>query len=213
MDLDELLRLIDEERYFVLRAPRQTGKTTVLRALMQRLNAGGGHRCVYVNVEVAQAAREDVGAGMQAILYKFSRESAWTIGDQTVNGIWAGILERAGPYSALEAVLSEWATADPKPLAVFCDEIDALVGSTLISVLRQLRSGYGDRPRRLPQSAVLCGVRNVRDYRVRTSTGEVVLGGSAFNIKAKSMRLGDFSEDEVHALLGQHTGGDGTGLH
>ena len=53
VDLDELLRLIDEKRYFVLRAPRQTGKTTVLRALMQRLNASGGYRCVYVNVEVA----------------------------------------------------------------------------------------------------------------------------------------------------------------
>ena len=205
VDLDEFLRLIDEERYFVLRAPRQTGKTTVLHALMQRLNAGGGYRCVYVNVEVAQAAREDVGAGMQAILYKLSRESAWTIGDQTVTEIWPGILERAGPYSALEAVLSDWAAADPKPLVVFFDEIDALVGDTLISVLRQLRSGYGDRPKRFPQSVVLCGVRDVRDYRIRTSTGEVVLGGSAFNIKAESMRLGDFSQDEVRALLGQHT--------
>ena len=32
-----------------------------------------------------------------------------------------------------------------------------------------------------------------------------MLGGSAFNIKAKSLRLGDFSEQEVRALLGQHT--------
>ena len=30
-------------------------------------------------------------------------------------------------------------------------------------------------------------------------------GGSAFNIKARSLRLGDFSQDEVVALLGQHT--------
>ena len=142
---------------------------------------------------------------MQAILYKLSRESAWTIDDQTVTEIWPRILERAGPYSALEAVLSEWAAADPKPMVVFFDEIDALVGKTLISVLRQLGSGYGDRPKRFPQSVVLCGVRDVRDYRIRISTGEVVLGGSAFNIKAESMRLEDFSQDEARALLGQHT--------
>ena len=29
--------------------------------------------------------------------------------------------------------------------------------------------------------------------------------GSAFNVKAASLRLGDFSRDEVLALLGQHT--------
>ena len=30
-------------------------------------------------------------------------------------------------------------------------------------------------------------------------------GGSAFNVKAESLRLGDFTEAEVHTLLGQHT--------
>ena len=84
------------------------------------------------------------------------------------------------------------------------DEIDSLVGDTLISVLRQLRSGYDRRPARFPQSVVLCGVRDVRDYCIRSSRGEIVLGGSAFNIKAESLRLGDFSEDEVRGLLGEH---------
>ena len=37
----------------------------------------------------------------------------------------------------------------------------------------------------------------------------MVLGGSAFNIKAKSLRLGDFSEQEVRALLAQHTAATG----
>ena len=91
-----------------------------------------------------------------------------------------------------------------KALGLFVDEIDALVGDTLISVLRQLRSGYRDQPRRFPQSVVLGGVRDVRDYRIRSASGEIVLGGSAFNVKAKSLRLGDFTEGEVRNLLGQH---------
>ena len=80
---------------------------------------------------------------------------------------------------------------------VLIDEIDTLVGDTLISVLRQLRAGYDQRPERYPQSVVLCGVRDVRDYRIRSSSGEIITGGSAFNIKAESLWLGDFSETET----------------
>ena len=40
LDLDEILRLIRGERYFVLHAPRQTGKTSALLALRDLLNEG-----------------------------------------------------------------------------------------------------------------------------------------------------------------------------
>ena len=48
---------------------------------------------------------------------------------------------------------------------------------------------------------VLCGVRDVRDYRIRSSSGEII----KCNIKAESLRIGDFSETETRALLAQHT--------
>ena len=63
LDLDEVLRLIRDERYFVLHAPRQTGKTSALLALRDLLNEGGAYRCVYMNVEPGQTARGDVAAG------------------------------------------------------------------------------------------------------------------------------------------------------
>ena len=61
LDLDDVLGLVRNERYFVLHAPRQTGKTSALLALRDLLNSGaeGEYRCVYANVEAAQAARED----------------------------------------------------------------------------------------------------------------------------------------------------------
>ena len=86
------------------------------------------------------------------------------------------------------------------------DEIDTLIGDTLVSVLRQLRAGYDRRPAGFPHSVILCGVVDVRDYRIRSSAANaLVLGGSAFNVKSKSLRLGDFSEAEVRTLLAQHT--------
>jgi len=56
---------------------------------------------------------------------------------------------------------------------------------------------------------VLCGVRDVRDYRIHRSDGEIITGGSAFNIKSESIRLGDFSQADVQALLQQHTAATG----
>ena len=74
-DLDEILRLIGAERYFVLHAPRQTGKTSALLALRDLLNGSGEFRCLYVNVEAGQSARGDVEAAMRAILGRLASVS------------------------------------------------------------------------------------------------------------------------------------------
>ena len=206
LDLDEVLRLIRQQRYFVLHAPRQTGKTSALLALRDLLNEGGEHRCVYANVETAQTARGDVGAGVRAILAEISERALVALGDGFLDETWERTLTRAGPHGALRQALGRWSLNDPKPLVLLLDEIDALVGDTLISALRQLRAGYDMRPAAFPQSVVLCGIRDVRDYRIHSeSAGEIITGGSAFNIKAKSLRLGDLDEADVRALLGQHT--------
>ncbi|MBK1647014.1 hypothetical protein CKO25_20870, partial [Thiocapsa imhoffii] len=92
------------------------------------------------------------------------------------------------------------------PLVLLLDEVDALIGDTLLSLLRQLRASYPQRPTAFPQTVILCGVRDLRDYRIHASSErEVITGGSAFNIKAESLRLGDFSAAETRTLLLEHT--------
>ena len=208
LDLAHLLGLIGEKRYFVLHAPRQTGKTSSLLALRDLLNGGsvGDFRCIYVNFEPGQAARDDAARAMPAILHELDLEAQETLGDDSLGALWPATLERIGPDAALREVLRQWARADSRPLVLLIDEIDALMGDVLLTVLRQLRAGYTRRPAGFPQSVVLCGVRDVRDYRILSrAAGEIVSAGSAFNIKAESLRLGDFSETEMRALLGQHT--------
>ncbi len=205
VDLAELRRLIGEKRYFVLHAPRQTGKTSALLALQSLLNDEGDYRCVYVNVEAAQAMRENVPAAAEVILSQLARRAMTGAGDEFLTREWRGILDEHGAGAVGEA-LAQWAEASDKPLVLLIDEIDALVGDSLLSVLRQLRAGYDMRPGGFPQCVVLCGVRDVRDYRIHSSSANtLVAGGSAFNVKAKSLRLGDFCRDEVRALLRQHT--------
>ena len=205
LDLDELLALVRNEKYFVLHAPRQTGKTSALLALRDRLNADGC-RCVYANVEVAQTAREDVEQAIRTVLGRLASRARTTLGDEFLEGVYRGLLETHAPHEVLLEALARWAAADARPLVLLIDEIDALVGDSLLAVLRQLRAGYDQRPAEFPQSVMLCGVRDVRDYRIHSgSANTAVAGGSAFNVRAESLRLGDFSRDEVVTLLGQHT--------
>ena len=200
--VDGLLSLIRTKRYFVLHAPRQTGKTSALIALRDLLNSGkaGNFRSVDVNVEGAQVARDDTARGIRAILSGLAT-SARLLDDDYPDGVWADILAKAGPEDALKELLTRWCLANPVPLVLLVDEIDSLVGDTLLSVLRQLRAGYPQRPRGFPQSVVLCGVRDIRDYRIRSSSGEVIAGGSPFNVAAKSLRLGDFTEAENRRVV------------
>ncbi|HSO78948.1 MAG TPA: ATP-binding protein, partial [Chromatiaceae bacterium] len=80
-DLDAVLELIDHKKYFLLHAPRQTGKTSCLLALMAHLNRAGRYRTLYANIEGAQTAREDVDRGMAAICSVLGRSARLYLGD------------------------------------------------------------------------------------------------------------------------------------
>lgn len=204
--LPDIMTLIAQKKYFVLHAPRQTGKTSALLALMEHLNQTGNYQALYINVEIAQAAREDVEVAMQAILSELASRADTMLADPLPTQIRDQTLARESANTALNYLLTQWAQQAEKPLILLIDEIDSLIGDTLISVLRQLRAGYDKRPGFFPQSVILCGVRDVRDYRIHSSqTKQIITGGSAFNVKAKSLSLGNFSQAEVATLYQQHT--------
>ena len=102
-------------------------------------------------------------------------------------------------------------------VVLFLDEIDALIGETLLSVLDQLHASYPSRPARSPHSLGLIGLRDVRDYRIsplRSPQGdggprrdglERIGSSSPFNIKSDSLTLRNFTAGEVAELYEQHT--------
>lgn len=208
IDLVEIESLIAKQRYFILHAPRQTGKTTALLALMHHLNAQGKYRALYANIENAQAARGDVDSGMSTISQAIARQAAYYLKEPALQD-WLGHNGNINPNERLAAMLAHWAQVSDRPVVLLLDEVDALVGDTLISLLRQIRAGYAQRPEAFPQAMILCGVRDVRDYRIHTAHHEIITGGSAFNIKAVSLRMGNFSRAETESLWQQHT--DATG--
>lgn len=203
LDWEEVQMLIGQEEYFVLHAPRQTGKTSALLSMMHALNQAGEYTALYANIEAAQAARNDVNEGIAGLCESIARRACIHLNSDILTQ-WLEQKGRAiSPRDRLTQLLSYWAQESPKPCVLFLDEVDALVGDTLVSLLRQIRAGYDQRPEAFPQSIVLCGIRDVQDYRIH-SGGEIITGGSAYNIKAVSLRMGNFSRDQVNDLYQQH---------
>lgn len=203
-DLEEILMLIAQQKYFVLHAPRQTGKTSCMLALRDYLNQKGDYLAVYANIEAGQAARNNVQSAVATTCGTIVRETGLILKNKLAEEVRETILD-LDPNEMLSAFLSRLCLTLNKPLVLILDEIDALVGDSLVSILRQIRSGYANRPSSFPQTIILCGVRDVRDYRIVLSNQDIVTGGSAFNIKAKSLHLGNFTKEEIHALYMQHT--------
>jgi hypothetical protein len=199
---------IERKRYFVIHAPRQTGKTTTLAALARELTAEGDHVALRFSCERGEAGPDDIDMTERQVLRAIHTAA-----------VGRGFPEEwmppspwpeSGTGSRIVDGLQAWALLCPRPLALFFDEIDALDGQALNSVLRQLRDGYSWRPHAFPSSVAVCGMRHLRDYKIAAgSTAPVRTGrGSPFN-NAVTYRIADFTIPDVTALYAQHTAATG----
>jgi len=204
VDLNEIEQLIFQRKYFVLHAPRQTGKTSMLLALRDYLNQQGRYVAVYANIEAGQAARNNVDSCIATVCETIAERTDSVLRSNAGTELMSQY-RSVDSNKKLSTYLKALSQMLDKPLVLFLDEIDALVGDSLVSVLRQIRSGYDQRPSEFPQSIILCGVRDVRDYRIVLSNQDIITGGSAFNIKAMSLRMGNFTREEIRQLYDQHT--------
>ena len=199
--LPEIKELIAQENYFVIHAPRQVGKTTAMLTLAQELTASGQYTAVMLSVEVGAAFSDNLGAAELAILGEWKRSLRYRLPKDLQPNDW--LHDEAG--ARIGTNLSNWAEQSSRPLVVFLDEIDALSNETLISVLRQIRSGFPNRPQGFPQSVALVGMRDVRDYKYASGGSNRLNTSSPFNIKVRSFTLSNFTLDDVRKLYHQHT--------
>ena len=204
--LPTLGSLIDQQGYFVIHAPRQTGKTTVMMALAQQLTESGNYTAIVLSVETGAAFKHDPVLAQRYILNHWWNTLRVTLPPDLQLPKRTAVEQEVGTTELdLQTVLQIWTLASPRPLVVFLDEIDSLEDETLITVLRQLRAGFPLRPHGFPHSLALIGVRDVRDYKVASGGSLRLNTASPFNIKLESFTLSNFTLTEVSALYQQHT--------
>ncbi|GHV12457.1 hypothetical protein AGMMS49938_05040 [Fibrobacterales bacterium] len=195
----QLSRYIGDKLYWVLHAPRQTGKTTFLQNWARKLNASGEVVACYVSVEECQGVSETEKA-MPAICNAI-RNSAESF------GVSIPPFPENDPHTMLSGILTDWAKlVVPKPLIVLFDEVDVLQDDALVSFLRQLRKGFATRGTgTYPISVALVGMRDLKDYIVRAKDGKQVNPGSPFNVKSDSVSLSNFTKENIKRLFAERT--------
>ncbi|WP_219552694.1 AAA family ATPase, partial [Nonomuraea harbinensis] len=183
--------LIDMDRYFVVHAPRQTGKTTALEALASELTAEGDIAALMFSCERAKSAGDDYAAAEEILLKSLRQAAEWSGWPEEL--LPPDSWPQAPAGTRFDSALTEWCRRSPRRVVLLMDEIDGLQGNSMVSILSQLRDGHNARPkgRPFPASVVLCGLRDVRDYKVACG-GDADRSNpiSPFNIVTESLRLG-----------------------
>ena len=197
-------KLIDMKQYFVIHAARQSGKTTYLKDLAQRLNKEGKYYALYCSLESLQNF-ENAKEGIPEIVKLLKK--LITYSNIPNKEKFAENADFSYISGVLNMSLTLFCMEIDKPLVILFDEADCLKEDTLISFLRQLREGYnsrGDIP--FVHSVALVGMRNIRDYKAKIRPDSETMGSaSPFNIVTETLTLKNFTQEEIAALYSQHT--------
>jgi len=195
----QLDRYIGDRLYWVLHAPRQTGKTTFLQYWAREINSGEDAVACYVTIERCQRLPEPERCmpDLCKAIQEFAGFSNLPVPESKAKG----------PNSMLSDMLTHFSSlVAPKPLVMLFDEVDALEGDAMISFLRQLRGGFMERGiGKFPVSIALVGMRDLKDYITAAKDGVQPSPLSPFNIKTDSILLGNFQYDDVQKLFAQRT--------
>jgi len=200
----EIMTLVEQKHYFVIHAARQSGKTTLIKALVNQLNAEGNYYALYCSLESVQVF-SDANEGIPEILGNIKKSVLFSKLPHKER--FAKEMQDATLSTLIYTALSKYCDILDKPFVIFFDEVDGLSDDTLITFLRQLRDGFITRPE-VPfvHSIALVGMRNIRDYKAKVRDGKTTLGStSPFNIITKALTIKNFSLNDIKDLYAQHT--------
>ncbi|MDR1656633.1 MAG: AAA-like domain-containing protein [Deltaproteobacteria bacterium] len=208
--LPDVEEMIEGKFYFVLHAPRQSGKTTYLDFLTDKINSEGkmyALTCFLMTTRNIDDRNDSINT-----IFSQLNESMRT--SQVVN-----IRSKAESFNYLSGIsdtdrkikilLNSLCEDLDKDLVVFFDEADCLSEAGLVTFLAQIRDGYNIRHQpgnKFPRSMALVGMRDIRDYLTSVRPGSQSRGlASPFNIKKEALTLANFTQNEISDLYGQHT--------
>lgn len=210
LDLAEVRILIDQQKCFAIHAPPRSGETTHLLALAEHLKQAGRYRVVYASSKLPKADGSDSEDDTKNLTEQIARAAKAQVCDSDALAIAKQVNTTSRGFSMLGEFLTLWCKTSRLPTVLLLDDLQVLARDTLFTLLRQLRSRHPQRPTDFPQSIILCGVHDIRDYGIHLSSGQAFRNGSSvFNIKAASLGLDDFRPAQVKHLLLQYANDTG----
>jgi len=183
--MEEALDHIENWRYFTVSAPRQTGKTTFLNDIVERVK--DRYLAIFISFETYNFDKKE------SFLKSFIRDVSIKI-----NRIYGKDIEIEIPeeIDGIKDVIIELKNKLNKEIVLMIDEFERLNNSTIMNdFLHVLRSIYHDKKGYGLRSVVLISV----NYLMRILSDNA----SPFNI-VEHMNVPYFTREQVYDLLSQH---------
>jgi hypothetical protein len=201
--------MIERSSYFVIHSPRQSGKTTLLDALTEKINRDGKYYALQISLFGANVS-EDINFIFDVIAESIAKECKSS--NLPAIASLADEIDRNREdiyVFRIRDMLRNMCNALEKELIIFFDEADTIPGSAIIPFLSQIRDGYLNRlkpNKKFPKSMVLVGMIDIADYKTKVRADGYSAGTSSpFNVRRESLSLPDFSKKQIYELYGQHT--------
>jgi len=173
--IEKGLKLVNDERYFTIWAPRQTGKSTYFRQLANELILQG-YKVAHINFENYKAEK------IETFIKRFKRN---------MNDFWNTNYE----FDTIPEFFELIETQKQGKCILIIDEVEGINKEYFGTFLHSIRNAYHSRETHCLKSVILVGVSNI--------VGVVSDNASPFNI-ADNLNVPYFTNDEVFELLGQH---------
>jgi hypothetical protein len=212
--IPEVQDMIEGKYYFVLHAPRQSGKTTFLDFLTDKINLDGKYYAINCSLMSLRSFDDDnIAMKKIAALINKSLLSSQVMVLKEKAFIYDDLPGMKESNLKISLLLNRICEELDKELIVFFDEADCLSGPGLITFLAQIRDAYQIRHKpgnKFPRSMALIGMRDIRDYLIQVRPESDSKGlASPFNIKKEALTLANFTHDEIKTLYQQHTEASG----
>ena len=174
--IEKGLKLVENERYFTIWAPRQTGKSTYFRQLAQKLEENG-YKVAHINFENYK------NASLDSFIFNLTDD---------LKKFWGIDFTMENELSKIFKLITK--IKDQK-FVLIIDEVEGINHEYFGDFLHSIRNAYHSREKHGLKSVILVGVSNI--------VGVVSDNASPFNI-ADNLNVPYFTDAEVFELIQQH---------
>ena len=202
--IDEIMKLIDNEEYFIINRPRQYGKTTTFFLLNNKLKETEDYLPIKISFEgIGDLIFENEQSFSKAFLEIVERNLSFNYKEL------AAFLEeresKVDNLNDLSKIITEFIIKAKKKVVLMIDEVDKSSNNQLfLSFLGMLRNKYLLRNEEQDytfHSVILAGVHDVKSLKVKIRPNEEHKYNSPWNIASDFDVDMSFSVEEIKTML------------
>lgn len=218
--LEQIIPLIEKDKYFTINRSRQYGKTTTLNALCEKLQ--NKYQVVWLSFEgMGDGAFENDVAFMKNFVRKFSRELRFTTISEDAKKQWSDVSdyreeEYEDAFEYLGEKITQLCQSSEKEILLFVDEVDkSLDNQVFLHFLGMLRNKYLFRESGRDytfKSVILAGVYDVKNLKVKLRPEEERKYNSPWNIAVDFEVDMSFSPREIATMIKEYESDYHTGM-